>query len=356
MGATMAIDFSQLNYWHNPTVEQITSDPTTLLNSLTAPTVIDITGEDNRRCRVIVTLIHGNEPSGFIAIHRWLSLYSQDKRLLPKTSLRFILASVEAAQLEPQLSHRYLPDGKDLNRCFNNPSTHDYYLRAQKISDAITAVSPEAVLDLHNTSGFSPAFAVATVENSAVLSLASLFCQSMIVSKISLGALMELNTQCPIITIECGGREDQQSHEIAYQGILQLGANSDISQCHHLTLVDIIEQPLRLQINAESPLSYANQQPEKIEGLVLKSYIEQFNFGDTCSGRTLGWVDGNGLDNLSLIDANGNNCIANYFCIEQNKLKSKVNMRLFMATGNLSIARNDCLCYIVARVNKTNEN
>lgn len=348
----MAIDFSQLIYWRDPTVEQITSNPTTLLNSLTAPTVIDITGEDSRRCRVIVTLIHGNEPSGFIAIHRWLLLYSQDKSLLPKTSLRFIIASVEAAQLEPPFSHRYLPNGKDLNRCFNNPSTHDYYLRAQTISDAITAVLPEAVLDLHNTSGFSPAFAVATVENSAVLSLASLFCQSMIISNISLGALMELDTQCPVITIECGGREDQQSHEIAYQGILQLGANSDISQCHHLTLVDIIEQPLRLQINPASALNYANQQPDNIEGVVLKSYIEQFNFGDTCSGRTLGWVDCNGLDNLSLIDANGQNLIDSFFCVDQKKLKSKVNMRLFMATGNLAIARNDCLCYVVAREKK----
>ena len=346
MGASMAIDFSIVNYVKNPQIDWFKNDITSFLASLNAPTIVDIDGIDTSRCRVIVTLIHGNEPSGLIASHRWLK-YLLSHRLNTATNMRFIFASVEAAQQEPILSHRYLKDGKDLNRCFNSGKNTGYFARANLIEQAIKDVKPEAVVDLHNTSGYGPAFSVSPSENAEELSLTSLFSQSLVLSKMSLGALMEQDFGCPVITIECGGRSEQQSHEIAYQGIKQLSTYNNISECHHLNVVEVIEQPFRVQIKDTAELSYSNNKPNTISGVVLKSYIEQLNVGVTCQGRVLGWLDESDLNNLIMLDTNGNNVVEEYFESREGELTSRHNLRLFMATSNADIAKSDCLFYAV---------
>ncbi|MEY8214075.1 MAG: hypothetical protein RPR97_06265, partial [Colwellia sp.] len=89
----MEIDFSEINYLQNPLWQDLHADYEQFLLSMTGPTVIDITGKNKNKCRVINTLLQGNEPSGLIAIHRWLT--TRDEKLLPKTNLRFIICSVE---------------------------------------------------------------------------------------------------------------------------------------------------------------------------------------------------------------------------------------------------------------------
>jgi succinylglutamate desuccinylase len=90
------------------------------LLSLIGPTVIDIHGEKNNEWRVISTLLQGNEASGLIAIHRWLTTGNKSPR--PKTNIHIIISSVEAATYQHLFHHRYLPEGIDLNRCFNEKS------------------------------------------------------------------------------------------------------------------------------------------------------------------------------------------------------------------------------------------
>ena len=106
----MAIDFSDIRYLKDPAPGALPGDYRAFLLSLAATTVIDITGEDTARCRVITSLLHGNEPSGFIAMHRWL--VSAAKLPKPTTNIRFILGSPEAASLMPLFSHRYLAGGQ----------------------------------------------------------------------------------------------------------------------------------------------------------------------------------------------------------------------------------------------------
>ncbi|MBA6376000.1 hypothetical protein H4J64_12340, partial [Colwellia sp. BRX8-2] len=95
----MDIDFDEITYLKNPGSLLLKADYIQFLMTLTGPTVIDITGSDQDKCRVFTTLLHGNEPSGLIAMHRWLT--ANEQLPLPTTNVRFIICSVEAANISP---------------------------------------------------------------------------------------------------------------------------------------------------------------------------------------------------------------------------------------------------------------
>jgi len=347
----MDIDFSEINYLKDPTWQDLHADYEQFLLSMTGPTVIDISGKDQSKCRVFTTLLHGNEPSGIIATHRYLiEVLEQEK---PATNLRFIICSVEAAALRPLFSHRYVDGGMDINRCFGRNCTLEcraehkgYCQRASLIEQAIREVNPEMVIDLHNSSSSGPTFAVSSVVTTEALSLASLFCQTLILSDLSMGSVMEQDFNCPFITIECGGCQDEQAHEIAFSGITQVAHCENIGYIHQEKLVEVIYRPLRLQLKQDTQLSYA-QHDEGFSGITLKDNIECFNFGSALQDEMLGWTDGNGLDNLQLIDKSGTNVLNEYFYTRENQLVCRHNLRLFKATTNKSTAINDCLFYVV---------
>jgi hypothetical protein len=353
----MEIDFSEINYLQDPSWQDLHADYEQFLLSMTGPTVIDITGTDTGKCRVITTLLQGNEPSGLIAIHRWLT--SREIQQLPKTNLRFIICSVEAACVKPLLSKRYIESSKDINRCFGSIESDDAplethsgcYQRAQLIEQAIKDVNPEVIIDLHNAPSPGPTFAISSIITTETLPLASLFCQTLILSNLQLGSLMEQDFSCPFITIECGGRFDEQAHEVAYAGICHLEKCEDISYIQQEKNVEVIYRPLRLQVKKGVNLSYA-EYDEGYSGITLKKNIEYFNFGGANQDEMIGWIDGNGIENLELLDKQGCNIISDYFYTRENQLVCKQNLRIFKATSDKQTALNDCLFYVVKHINK----
>jgi len=353
----MEIDFSEINYLQEPQWQDLYADYEQFLLSMTGPTVIDITGKDKKKCRVINTLLQGDEPSGLIALHRWLT--TRDEKVLPQTNLRFIICSVEAASKKPLLSRRFLDGDKDINRCFgtktqinslqiNLPKENNQgcYERAQVIEQAIREVNPEMVIDLHNASSPGPAFSVSSVITTETLSLASFFCQALILSDLKLGALMEQNFNCPFVTIECGGSFDEQAHEVAFAGISHIANCENIGYIHQEKNVEVIYRPLRLQVVNGVNLSYA-QHDEGYSGVTLKNNTEYFNFGGANQDEMIGWIDGNGIENLQLLDKKGKNVINDYFYTRENQLVCRQNLHIFKATTNKEVALNDCLFYVV---------
>lgn len=345
----MDIDFSEINYIKDPKWQDLQAGYEQFLLSMTGPTVIDITGKDTSKYRVIITLLHGNEPSGLIAMHRWLTTRDDDE--LPETNLRFILCSIEAASVRPLFSVRYLEGGKDINRCFNvvknSKEQHiGYYQRAQLIEKAIREVDPEMVIDLHNCSSPGPTFAISPIVTTNTLSIASFFCRTLILSNLQLGSLIEQNFGCSFISVECGGCRDEQAHEIAYTGITKIANCRDIDYIDHEKCVDVIYRPLRLQLKPDVHISFA-EHDEGHKGVTLKSNIEYFNFGSAHQDEMLGWLDGNGLDNLQLLDNNNVNVIDEYFIVRDNLLICRKNLRIFKATTDKKMASSDCLFYVV---------
>jgi len=342
----MEIDYSEINYLQDPSFQELHADYEQFLLSMTGPTVIDVTGLNTDKCRVINTLLQGDEPSGLIALHRWL--ITRDENKLPQTNLRFIICSVEAASKSPLFTKRFIKGGKDINRCFGETEQKHQgcHERAKLIEKAIREVEPEMVIDLHNAASPSPTFSISSVITTETLSLASFFCQTLILSDLQLGSLMEQEFSCPFITIECGGSLDEQAHEVAFAGISHIANCENIDYIHQEKNVEVIYRPLRLQTKRDINLSYA-EHDEGYSGVTLKTNIEYFNFGGANQDEMIGWIDGNGIESLQLLDKQGVNVIDEYFYARENQLVCRQNLRIFKATTNKQVALNDCLFYVV---------
>jgi len=340
----MNIDFSEISYIQDPSDSELKADYQQFLLSLIGPTIIDITGKNNKKTRVFTTLMQGDEPSGLAAIHRWLTQDWQDEK--PETNVRFIIVSVEAASKNPIFSQRHLKDGLDINRCFNSGLKHGYFQRANLIDSAIRSVNPDCVIDIHNTSGNSPSFTVAKSACSVTLNLASVFSDTLILSGISHGALTEQSFDCPTLTIEAGSHLDQQSYELLYQGISQITSTPCLCQLNSSNVVKVLNKPYRLVLQTDSTLSFNNEDLGN-EGVTIKNTIEQFNFGSANSGQIIGWLDSEGFDHLQLLDESNEDRIEDFLQIRENKLLLKENVLIFKATTSIDLAKNDCIFYLL---------
>ncbi len=68
-----------------PDRDDVAPRVTEFLQGLPGPVAIHLPGEDAHRSRVLVTLSHGNEPSGLEALHQWL-LSGQKCAVTPSTA------------------------------------------------------------------------------------------------------------------------------------------------------------------------------------------------------------------------------------------------------------------------------
>ena len=88
------------------------------LRSLPGPSWLTMQGKDESRHRVVVTLLHGNEPSGVRAIWQLLNC--------PPTcavTTHFCIANLDAALKDPAFSFRHLDDKPDLTVALVVPET-----------------------------------------------------------------------------------------------------------------------------------------------------------------------------------------------------------------------------------------
>jgi hypothetical protein len=347
MGAVLAMNafINKVSYYKETDLVNMASTPLAFLRQLRGLCVFDIQGEDTNRTRVVTTLIHGNEPSGFIALHRWLQ-----KKVKPVVNIRFIICNTEAAQLSPEFSHRYLQEGQDLNRFFASKKesmaiTH----RAQKIKQAVKAVTPEAVIDLHNTSGLSPAFGVAIDNNDQTLDLISLFTNKVILTGLHVGAIMEQSFAAPIVTIECGGAEQIQSHQLAYAGLSKFVGDINIFD-RHASQVDIHQHPCRVELLANISAAFGHNHLPTAD-VTLRADVEQLNNQLTPQGEFIGWYEGAGKLPFTAKNEQGVEQLDTMFSLQNGCIFTKQSLQIFMATTNLNIATNDCLFYATIEEN-----
>ena len=333
----------QLNVWNNPAPNEVGESSVEFLHLLSGPTHIKITGKDRSRSRAVVTLLHGNEPSGLHGVYEILRL-----GLKPAVDIHIYIGSVDAAKQAPGFIYRMLPHHKDLNRCFKSPfgETEQDHL-AKEIIESLKTIHPECVIDIHNTSGSSPSFGVTTFMDSAHDALVSLFTHRMIVTDLSLGALMEISeTMMPTVTIECGGVQDPESNLMVTEGLGRYLTYDDVLSVGHTDMsLEFFHNPIRLELKEGSEIAYGDHCLLE-DGVTLLPEIEHFNFGFVTPDSRLGFVYGDIEQNLTAKDMEGRELIGEYFELREGELYPKKILKLFMVTTNPEIARKDCLFYL----------
>lgn len=337
-------EHGQFYFWSNPQPDEIGDSAYDFLKLLPGPLHIFLQGWDSSRNRVVTTLLHGNEPSG---IHGVFSLLKNGVR--PQTDIHILIPSVDAAKQAPGFIYRMLPHHKDLNRCFREPyEESDQGRLAREIVNIIEAADPECVIDVHNTSGSSPSFGVTTYMDQQHDALVSLFTHRMIVTDIKLGALMELSTdERPIVTIECGGAQDEESHLLAANGLRRFMELDCVLSLKHTDIsLEFFHNPMRLELKEDSDIAYGDHSLQQ-DGVTLLPDIENHNFGYVEADVRLGFVSGELANNLKINNPLGEVAITDYFRLDDGVLYPSRRLKLFMVTGNPEIARKDCLLYLV---------
>jgi len=335
---------STFREWYNPPASQIPESVEAFLRLLATPTLLRLDGRDTSRCRYVVTLLHGNEPSGLKAIHQLLLEGFQ-----PEVTTFVAVVSVAAALAEPTFSHRFVPPQRDMNRLFSPPFEGEQGQLARALLELIREHGPEAVIDIHNTSGDGPAFTVCAAEHNCFLELAALFTHRLIMTDIRLGALMEVtDLGCPILTVECGGAAQLLSDQLALQGLRRYLSTPDLAQPPQTGApqMDIYRHPVRLELAPGATLRYADA-PVPAVDVTLPRQIDRRNFGVARPDSPLAWLGERGLNALRMIDSAGNDVIGQYFVERQGKLYPGTTLKLFMVTTNPQIATSDCLLYAV---------
>lgn len=337
---------SALRIWNNPAAEELGDTVFDFLQRLAGPVCIIIPGRDATRSRFVVTLLHGNEPSGAIALHRWLTA----ERTVPAVDIYCVIMNTEAALTEPPFSFRQLPDTRDLNRCFREPFEDPPGQLARALLELIHRTRPEALIDIHNTSGMGPSFGVAVYYDKTHDALVSFFTERLVVTDLRLGALMELSEQdVPTVTIECGGAQDTESHLIAYDGLLRyIQARQLFTEEHTAWPIDVLHNPVRLELDESLRIAYAEQAMENVD-ICLRVDIEHFNFGEISPETPLGWVNETAWQQIRVINSQGENLRDDYVRREGGQLYPATRLKLFMITANPRIALSDCLFYAVKR-------
>ena len=320
----------------NVTASMLGPTPEAFLSNLGGPAFLQISGADSNRYRVIVTLVHGNEPSGLRAIHHLLQ-----NDIVPATDLGIIIASVDAALTPPVFSHRYLPDEADLNRCFAPPYLTAQQKLAASILNILAERKAEAIVDTHNTSSISKPFTVTTHHNPHTHQLATRFADFLVVLEQPMGTLLEyVSPDSPVITVEFGSYLDPDADQLAQLTLERFITDPGLTMTKKA--INILEHPMRLETT--SSVAYSSQiRPDA--ALTMINSIDQLNFQKINPGRTLGWYQPNSIPHLVAINAYGEDQIDELFSFAEGIVRNKVAMTLFMATTDPEVARSDCLLY-----------
>ncbi len=311
------------------------------LLQLSGPTVVEVPGRDTGQWRAVSTLVHGNEPSGFLAAFDFLR-----SRTVPATNLALVISSVRAARHPPLFMHRQMPGEYDLNRRFGRPLGHDSVSElASRIADYLRTRRPRQLVDLHNTSGQGPAFGVAVSDRQAVKQLVSLFTPRMILTRLIVGSLMEQNFGCPVATIECGAAGDEAAHRLACEGLSRFAQAADLEALGSPDLA-VYYHPVRVTVRPGISLDYGVCACEDVD-ITLDSEIEAFNSRITIAGSRLGWLHRELGECLQARDEQGRDIIETLFQRQAGELKARRHLQLFMATRRDDIALADCLFYAI---------
>jgi hypothetical protein len=319
--------------------------PINFLKNIGKPFWIFIEGNDPSRSRVMTTLLHGNEPSGIAALHKWLLLNKK-----PAVNMYFFIGAVRSALMRPFFSNRYLPNGQDLNRCFKSDIEGEGGAIALNILSFIDKLKPEAVLDLHDTSSPGKSFAISIKDSPSHQALAALFTNKLVINHLRLGSIMESDHfGLPIVTIECGGYNDPLSVKTAYMGIERYTESEDLwhklNTSYYRDKIEVYHKAYRLEYIKDGQISFGPKQ-DKISDLTILSTNSNENFQSFKKGQIFAYTKSKDLNIFkAFIDNPNDNYISEYFIYNKGEIIVKQDMTIFMLTNNPFISKNDCVCY-----------
>lgn len=313
------------------------------LQSLAGPTAFRLAGRDRTRMRAVSAMLHGNEPSGFHAVHALLRAGLQ-----PAVDMIVLIGAVEAARATPRWSHRMLPGRRDLNRCFAGPFDDRDGVFAAAALELFADQRLEALVDLHNNTGHNPAYGVVPFADPPHIGLTSVFADRLVHSNLRLGSLIEAFPRAlAAVTIECGRAGDTRADTRATEGLfrfasmsaLPLRARDDPRMC-------VLSDPVRVRLRSGATVAFA-EEPVRDADLTLVSDVDRHNFSTLDAGSSIGWIRAEGTLPIEARGADGVDVTDRWFARADRRLITTHPFVPIMMTTNAVVATLDCLFYVV---------
>lgn len=316
------------------------ADPESFLRSLGAPALVEVPGRDHSRLRVVTTLLHGNEPSGLRALHRWLA-----HSPVPATDLLLFFGAVDAALAAPGFAHRFLPGARDLNRVWCEPFEGEEGRLAAQVLERLRERPPECLVDLHNNTGQNPAYGVAFRVGVPELNLVSLYARRIIHTPIRLGTIVEATSaDWPSVTVECGRSGDPAADELAFAGTRRLLEADDLELGATPPPIEVVVDPVRVRVRPGVPLGFGDG--PGAAGLVVSREIDRHNFELLPAGTCIGWLSPGSDWPIEAVGAGERDRSFELFAVAGDRLETRTEMIPVMMTTNRENALADCLFYV----------
>lgn len=315
------------------------ADHTLMKSILKKPTIIHLAGEKTDPL-FITTLLHGNEDTGLLAIQALLKKY--EHKPLPR-SLSIFIGNVDAAAK----NLRHLDGQPDYNRIW--PGTEHGLCREtdmmQQVVNKIQSRKPFASIDLHNNTGRNPHYGCVNRMNPQYLQLARLFSHTVVYFTTPKGVQSEaMATICPSVTLECGkvGEVDGIEHACRFiETTMQLEHLPD----HMPSDIDLFHTVARVVINQDTDFCFDGSGE-----ITLNGQVELYNFREIDQGTEFARLDSAPASVFEVWNDYEENVFDEYFEISDNKVLLKKPMMPSMFTKNIEIIRQDCLCYLMERI------
>lgn len=332
--------FDQL---HTVPAGLLETDTSHLRTFLPRPTLIHLPGKLAEPLFISV-LLHGNEPTGFLALQRLLKKYQQ--RELPRSLALFFGNIDAAAQNVRRLEHQ-----PDFNRIW--PGTELPASPETTMAAGVLAVMRErrvfASIDVHNNTGLNPHYACINRLDNDFMQLAALFGRLVVYFKRPTGVQSAAFAEiCPSVTLECGRPGQQYGIDHAFEFL---------DSCLHLSTLPIQSVHARdidlyhtvAQVKVADGVSFSFKQGDC--DLLLNHDVERMNFTEIAPGTILGQARNAALSPLLLAqDEQGNNVTDQFFHLNNGYLQITRPTMPSMLTLDERVIKQDCLCYLMERI------
>ena len=320
------------------------AEATELHTILPGPTLIHLPGRREAPLFVSI-LLHGNEDTGLKAMQVVLKKYRNQP--LPR-ALSLFVGNIDAARE----GMRRLEGQLDYNRVWSADadSITPEHRMMRKVVRIMAQRNVFASIDIHNNTGLNPHYACVNRLDDTFLHLATMFSRIVVYFTDPKGVQSEALAQiCPAVTLECGkpGGAGGVEHAAAFvEGALHLSgfpkhpvASHDLDLFHTVAVVTVPEN-ISLSVGDAST------------DLCLEENIDHYNFRELGSGTRLGLVAQGCAMPLQARDESGKDRGAQYFEVRDGALVTRRPLMPAMLTRDVRIIRQDCLCYLMERLER----
>ncbi len=315
--------------------------PANLHQLIPQPSLFHLPGKRSDTLFVSV-LLHGNEPTGFLALQRLLQKYH--RQTLPR-SLSIFFGNTEAARL----NLRRLDGQPDFNRVWPGTALPESpeRLMAEQIVEVMRQRKLFASIDVHNNTGLNPHYACVNKLDNDFLQLAALFGRLVVHFTHPKGTQSSVFAElCPAVTLECGRPGQEYGTEHAFEFLDSCLHLAEIP-CHRITKqdVNIYHTVAQVTIADDATFSFSDEAAD----LLLNHDLDRMNFADIPNGTALGTTRHKKLPVLAK-NEQGDEVTSRFFSIEEQQLVITRPIMPSMLTLDERVIRLDCLCYLMERI------